>query len=840
MIDTMRTRSKKRLLINALFFILGALLIAFSGVVILIATIQIPDFKAFSDRKVEQSTKIYDKTGTVALYDVHSNFKRTSIPFADMGTNIKNATVAIEDSEFYQHNGIQVKAIFRAIVINLLNGRLSQGGSTITQQIVKNTLLTQKKTLTRKIKEWVLALKIEQVMSKEDILAIYLNENPYGGNIYGVEEASKTFFNKEPADLDMAEAAYLAAIPKAPTYYSPYGKNKDKLEERKNIVLLREKELGFINDSDYSTARAEKITFVPQEPLGIKAPHFVFFVKQYLEEKYGKDMVESGGLKVTTTLDYNLQKFAEDLVLTKAKENEKNWNGSNAALVAEDPKTGQILTMVGSRNYFDKEIDGNFNVATAYRQPGSSFKPFSYVTAFEKGYTPNTVLFDTFTEFNSSCDPYGNPRAGHSTADCYHPQDYDNLFRGPMTIRNALAQSINIPAVQSLYLVGVKNAIKTARDMGIKSLTDPSRYGLTLVIGGGEVSLLDMTTAYSTFANEGIYRPYQAILKVEDADGNILEQYTPNEEQAVPKNPALLISDILSDNAARVPTFGANSPLVIPGRQVAVKTGTTNDNKDAWTMGYTPSIAVGVWVGNNNNKPMKKGGAALAGPIWNGFMSEALKNLPDENFETPEPIDTTTKPILHGLWQGGESFIVDAVSGKLATDSTPPEARVEKVITNVHSILYWVNKDDPLGPPPADPASDPQFNNWETSVQNWWAKNKYKYQTVTSFDKPSSYDDVHTQSNSPQISFLSPSANQSFSKGSRISVSLSIADVYQIKKVDLFVNNEFISSSETYPFTLSFSPNDLSNPETTNKIRVVAHDAAFNEGESSIDFTILD
>jgi penicillin-binding protein 1A len=290
-----------------------------------------------------------------------------------------------------------------------------------------------------------------------------------------------------------------------------------------------------------------------------------------------------------------------------------------------------------------------------------------------------------------------------------------------MSIRNALAQSINIPAIKMLYLVGVKDAIKTARDMGIKSLTDPSRYGLTLVIGGGEVSLLDMTNAYATFANNGIYNPATGILKVEDAKGTVLMDFTERSTQAIPSNVALTISDVLSDNTARTPTFGSNSPLVVPGYDVAAKTGTTNNNKDAWTMGYSPELAVGVWVGNNDNTPMKKGGAALAGPIWNQFMRLSLPKFNNTSFEAPAPIETGDKPVFRGIWQGGRSFIIDTVSGKLATEFTPKETRKEIAITDVHDILYWVDKDNPRGAAPANPEKDSQFINWETAVRKWWS-----------------------------------------------------------------------------------------------------------------------
>jgi membrane peptidoglycan carboxypeptidase len=367
-------------------FLFGGILVVGLGIVVVfLSTLKIPDFHSFEDRKIVNSTQIYDRTGQILLYDIHQDVRRSDIVFDQMGTNIKNATVAIEDSEFYNHKGVRVTSTIRAVVSNLFHIGIGGGGSTITQQLVKNTLLTQKKSYIRKIKEWVLAIKIDRSMPKEKILEAYLNENPYGGNIYGIEEAAKTYFNKNAIDLTLAEAAYLAAIPQSPTTLSPYGKNKNKLETRKNLVLQRMLDLKFITKEQYDSAKNKTVAFVPQAIAGIRAPHFVFFIKDYLEQKYGVDVVEKGGLKVTTTLDADLQAKAEQIVKEGALKNEKDWNGKNAGLVSIDPKTGQILVMVGSRDYFDKEIDGNYNVATALRQPGSSFKPFIYATAFNKG-----------------------------------------------------------------------------------------------------------------------------------------------------------------------------------------------------------------------------------------------------------------------------------------------------------------------------------------------------------------------------------------------------------------------------------------------------------------------
>lgn len=818
---------------NVVLILIGVGLLFIGLGVVWISTLKLPDFKSFTERKIQSSSKIYDRTGTIVLYDVHENIKRTVIPYEDMGTNILNATVAIEDSEFYNHKGIRIKSIIRATVWAKLTGRKIQGGSTITQQLIKNTLLTPERSLTRKIKEWILAVKIEKIMNKEDILALYLNEAPYGGNIYGIEEASKAFFGKNPKNLTLAESAYLAAIPNGPTYYSPYRKNKDKLDERKNLVLKRMYDLNFIGEEEYYKAKEEKVTFLPEQPMNIAAPHFVFFVKEHLVEKYGESTLEEGGLKVITTIDYNLQKKAEQIAKERALQNEKDWNGKNTAVVVLDVKTGQILAMVGSRDYFDTSVDGNFNVATAARQPGSSFKPIVYALAFEKGYTEKTTLFDVRTEFNSSCDPSGTS----TDPSCYNPSNYDNSFRGPMTLRDALAQSINIVAVKLLYLVGVSDSIKLSHDLGISTLkNDPNQYGLTLVIGGGETTLLDMTSVYSVFANNGVKNPYQGILKVEDSVGNILEEYKENPTQVLNPETTRTLSSILSDNTARTPTFGANSVLNIPGREVAVKTGTTNNNKDAWTIGYTPSIAVGVWVGNNDNKEMKKGGAALAGPIWNGVMSEALKDTPVEYFEKPREIDRSIPPILRGFWQGGQTFVIDTISNALATEFTPNEYKKETSITNVHTILYWIDKNNPLAEKTPGPSSDSQYRNWEYGVERWWQANSYRYPVVTEYQIPREYDQIHTEDSKPVIEIIG--LQNRYNPNENINFSINYQSKSPIKKMDVFINNTYLTSLKSSPFSTNFRPDEVSGLTNTNTLRIIAVDEMGNIGEKTTSFSV--
>jgi membrane peptidoglycan carboxypeptidase len=409
-----------------------------------------------------------------------------------------------------------------------------------------------------------------------------------------------------------------------------------------------------------------------------------------------------------------------------------------------------------------------------------------------------------------------------------------------MTLRNGLAQSINIIAVKLLYLVGVPDAIKMAQNLGISTLVnDPNRYGLSLVIGGGETTLLDMTSAYGVFANNGIKNPTTGILSVEDGSGNILEKYQSSPQQIIKPNTTHILSSILSDDVARTPTFGANSVLHIPGREVAVKTGTTNDNKDAWTLGYTPSLAVGVWVGNNDNKPMKKGGAALAGPIWNAVMTEALKNLPVETFDKPDPIDPTIPPILRGFWQGGDTFTIDSISGKLATEFTPEETKKEIGITNVHSILYWLNKDNPLEQTSGQ-TNDSQFNSWDYGVQKWWNANKYNYPIITEADKPTTYDNIHTQEAKPVFQITGIDSNKTYGKNEKITISINPTNINPIKKVDVFVNNTYITSLKSSPFTASFVPSDIGDISNTNTIHIIGVDTLGNIGETIIPLKIRD
>ena len=815
---------------NTILFVFALGVFCLGIGVIWAATLNIPNLQSISERKVLQSTKIYDRTGKIVLYDVNKDVKRTIVPLSEISPFISKALIAIEDTEFYTHKGVRPLAILRAFFANIFSLGISQGGSTITQQVVKNTLLTGDKTPTRKLKEVILALKLEQKFTKDEILALYLNESPWGGSMYGVEEASQTFYGKSAKDVDLAEAAYLAALPKAPSYYSPYGKNKTQLDDRKNLVLKRMFDTKVISNEDYEKAKNEQVSFIPRENNSIKAPHFVDFVKQYLEDKYGTGAFDEGGYVVATTLDYNLQAKGEEIVKKYALENETKFKASNAGLVAVDAKTGQILTMIGSRDYFDEKIDGKYNITTAKRQPGSTFKPFAYATAFSKGLRPETVVFDLRTQFSTNCAPSDFS----DNTDCYAPSNFDDKFRGPMTLRSALAESINIPALKVLYLAGIKDTIKTAESMGITTLTEPDRYGLTLVLGGGEVSPLEMTTAYATFADNGIYNPHTPILEIKDSAGKVLEKFEQKSKEVLPKQTTLLISDILNDNNARIPSYGANSVLYFPGHDVAVKTGTTNNYRDVWTIGYTPNVAVGAWAGNNDNTPMEKKVAGLIiSPMWNAFMKEVIATTPNENFEHPEVNNSYDgAPVLRGKWQGGQSYVIDIISGKLSTEFTPQELKKEVVNNDIHDILYWISKDNFLQKP-NNPNNDPQFGRWEYSVNIWASQNGQGY--VSPYNPPTSYDDIHTPDSAPKISINSLN-QKSFSKTEKILITTTVNAKFPIIKSSVFINNVLVGNLTNNSF--GFVPQNIDSISDSNELKVVIYDSVQNSATASFQFNI--
>ncbi|MEK7464356.1 MAG: transglycosylase domain-containing protein [Patescibacteria group bacterium] len=739
---------------------------------------QLPSPDQFGDRKINQSTKLYDRTGAILLYEIHGEEKRTIIPFDQIPGVLKEATLAAEDINFYKSRGFDIKGIARAFLTNLKEGRFAQGGSTITQQLAKNMFLSSERTIIRKVKELILAIELESKYNKDEIFSLYLNQIPYGSNAYGVEAASQTYFNKSSKELTLSESAVLASLPRAPSFYSPWGSHLKDLLSRKDYVLDRMAEVGFITKEDANAGKGEKIEFAPPSIGKILAPHFSLAVKDYLARQFGEDEVENGGLRVITTLDWEMQQIAERVVLEGAIKNEELYSGKNAALVAEDPKTGQILAMVGSRDYFDVENEGNFNVATqGLRQPGSALKPFAYLAAFEKGYSPKSVVFDVPTEFTSNdinC-PVIVDFSAEKNKDCFHPQNFDGVFRGPVSLENGLAQSINIPSVKTLYLAGSDNVLDKIHQFGIKTLNERGRYGLSLILGGGEVKLIDLVSAYSTLSQEGVRHDQSLILKVESSDGKLVEEYSDKTNRASEANYVRLINQILSDIELRSGLLQSSLPLTIfSGKDVALKTGTTNDYRDAWAMGYTPSFVVGVWAGNNDNKAMERRGSSIlaAVPIWSAFLKETLLKYPSETFQAPDPISPIQKPMLNG-----EYVYNQIINGQN--------------YSQIHSILYYVDKKDPLGPLPEEPSADPQFNNWEAPVMKWASEN---IQNFHSQSQIGGFINTRAPEGSPNVSVVNfyPS-NGSFVNNPFL-IKAEVRSGSSLQKIDVYFNKSFVAS----------------------------------------------
>jgi 1A family penicillin-binding protein len=599
--------------------IIGLLLMVFISLGIFVYYAKdLPRPEKFTEKDFSEPTKIYDRTGEVVLYTIYGEEKRDIISLDKMPKYLLEAVIATEDSNFYSHFGIDFKGIIRAFFENIKKGSKAQGGSTISQQLIRSSLLSGEKTIGRKIREIILTVELERRYPKEKILEFYLNQIPLGNNTYGVESASQAYFNKSVSEINIQESAILASLIRSPSRLSPYGPNKEDLMIRKDYVLDRMVIEKYISIEDAETTKKEDINFSLTSKL-FKAPHFTLEVINYLNENYGENYLKTRGLKVYTTLDWRLQSEAEKIIKESYQTN-RLYNAHNASLVSLNPKNGDILTMVGSVDYFKDSYPENCipgkncmfepypNVSMRERQPGSAFKPFVYATAFKKGYNDQTIIVDEPINIGG-----------------YSPKNYDGLFRGPITIREALAQSLNVPAVKTLaYLTNIEDSLKTAKDLGIDTLNrSPSFYGLPLVLGGGEVKLLEITSAYGVFASEGYAISPNFILKITDSQGRIIEQKEKTPRRVLNSSITKIITDILSDNNARGPMMGYNSPLNIPG--VSVKTGTTQNFKDAWTIGYNKSIVSGVWIGNNDNTPMRLGESlTVAAPVWRRFMDYAL------------------------------------------------------------------------------------------------------------------------------------------------------------------------------------------------------------------------
>jgi 1A family penicillin-binding protein len=768
------------------------------------------------------STKILDRNGK-SLYDIFEDERRTPIKIDEVPLYLKQATVAIEDKNFYTHSGFDLLGTIRGLS-RLFTRGYAQGGSTLTQQLVKNVLLTSERSVLRKLKEFVLAVQIERKYSKDEILQMYLNEAPYGGNARGVETASEIYFGKSAKDLNLLESAIIAGFPQLPSRYSPYSQTPKAYIERTQNVLRRMREDGFItkDQEEASLAELPEVKFQVKGS-SFKAPHFVQYVQKILEERYGEKVVEQGGLKVTTTLDLDLQEKAQEIVAEEIAKVESQ-RITNGGVVVVDPQTGEILSMVGSKRFDDPDYDGQVNVTVALRQPGSSFKPFTYVTAFKEGYTPSYMVMDVPTTFPG----------GEGQPD-YNPVNYDGKYRGPIQLRYALGNSINVPAVKMIALVGIKDVLETSYNLGINSLPPTnetlSRVGLSLTLGGGEVKLLEMTSAYAAFFNGGYRVDPVSILKVEDSDGKVLEEVkTKKGKQVLSSEQAFLISNILSDNEARREVFGPNSLLNIPGRQVAVKTGTTNDKRDNWTIGGTPQRSVGVWVGNNDNSPMLNvaSGVSGASPIWRKVLIESLSGLESLAFEAPDGIVTAE---------------VDNFSGKLSHDGFLSRSEFFDKSSlpgtdDIHVKLKVCKSDGKLATPAdiaggsfdekeyflikeEDPTAGAGPNKWQEAILNW-----INGQGDDRYHPPTDYCG---STNPVNIDFDTP-ANESQINSNTFNVKVRPQSTSKIVRVELYINDSNVRNFDSPPY--EYSTNSLS--DGVYKIKAVARDENNNQGERTI------
>lgn len=818
------TRHRKRFSWKAFWYWGSRIAIGFGIFIVLLFAWYAKDLPTpgkIKHRESAAATQIFDRNGR-QLYAFHGDVKRIPVKEEELPKVMQEATITAEDRNFYHHIGIDIKGMARAAYNVIFKHQSLQSGSTITQQYVKNALLDPKQTFTRKIKEIILSIEIEVMYSKDQIMTMYLNEIPYGNNSYGVEAAANTFFDKHAKDLTLAEAATIAALPKAPTFYSPYGTHPDRRLARVNYILDSMADLKYITRDEANQAKTEAKNLKFAEPKEyIVAPHFVMYVKEQLVAKYGETMVNEGGLKVTTTLDWDKQEKAQNAIQEGAAGRFDNINASNAAMVAIDPKKGELLAMVGSVDFFNKDIDGQVNVADSQRQPGSSFKPVVYATLFkDSNYNPGKILWDVPTDFNG-----------------YKPRNYDSTTHGPISIRQALSGSLNIPAVKALYLAGLNNSLKTAHDMGITTLNDPGRYGLALVLGGGEVKLTDLTTAYGVFANSGNLSPTTSILKVEDGKGKVLEEHKDESKQVLDPQIAYQISNILSDHDARAYVFG-NSALDFYDRQVAVKTGTTSEYRDAWTIGYTPQLVAGVWVGNNDNTPMAAGaaGAMAAAPIWHKFMASALADAPQEPFIRPAGIqDITVDKLSNKLptdhspdkitdifasWQTpkGKDDIhvtlqIDKATGKLATATCPSAYTKSQTFTNLHSEV-------------------PDNPNWENPVKEVAAQfgidtNYPPAQTACTQTSPE-----NDGNSKVSVTITSPSNEENVS--SSFNIAANVSSKNGLKKVEFYVDDSLIETDKESPYAAKTKKLE----DGTHKVTVTATDRSGNTSTQSINVTI--
>jgi len=850
---------KLYILTYAATFILISMVVGTFAVLVIFAAVsrQLPNPNQLLERSYELSTKINDRNDK-PIFEVYGEKNRTLIKLDEISPHVAHATLAVEDSNFYAHKGFSIRGMARA-ARNTLTGRGLQGGSTLTQQVIKNTLLSQERTVSRKIKELILSLQLENRYAKDEILQMYLNESPYGGQNYGVYTAAKTYFNKEPSELTLPEAAYLAGLPQRPSYYSQFGTNPEAGIERMVTVLYLMYTKGwqgpdgnqyYISKEEYEISKEVELEF-ESSSIPFKAPHFVFHVKQKLVELFGEEFVEQGGLRVKTTLDLDFQEEVQEIVYQEI-EDSVGYNVNNGGLIAIEPSSGQIIAMVGSKGYFlDSEpedcvsgttgegsclFEAELNVTLAKRQPGSAIKPLTYATMLKEGYTASFKFLDVPTKF-----------PGAKPEEPYVPENYDGLFRGPMSLRKGLGNSINITAVKALKIVGIDNMIDLAEELGISTFTERERYGLALTLGGGETKLMELTGAFTAFANKGVFNEPTPIIEVTDANGNVLYSWRENSgKKVLSEDVAFLISDILSDDGARSAVFGFGSLLKIPNHQVAVKTGTTDDKRDNYAIGFTPEIAIGVWVGNNNNdamNPYVASGITGATPIWNRAMKYYLQeNYPDgtQDFEAPENV---------------EKYTIDEFTGMLPYDDK--ETRTEWFVkgTEPSSVSDWYKRieickvDGRIANDEckdADRTSKKTFIDiqaelpeWQMYVDKWISENytgedKYfppKIRTCLDFDDDGDVED----SDDICASIVNYNDGDTVPLDFRLSVEVSSGR--DVEEVRVYKDGEKITSDKSEPYGYNF---ELSASEIgEHQFKIVAKDEKGNKDEDDIKLNVV-
>ncbi len=820
---------KQKLIAKLLFFLTGAIIIGFifSFAVFAWYAKDLPSPSKLS-QQTGYSTVFLDREGKV-LYDMYKDKNRVPVTFEEIPKTLKEATIAIEDKNFYKHKGISETGMIRA-VFNMFLGRGLQSGSTITQQLIKNVLLTNRQTLTRKIQEMILAFEVERRYKKDEILLMYLNESPYGGSYWGVGTAAKAYFGKSVKDLSLVESAILAGLPQSPSLYSPFIGKNDAWKGRIKSVLRRMREDGYITHEQESSAlKKVEITKFAAPKILIEAPHFIFYVKDNIENEYGSKIIDQG-VKIKTTLSLDVQQTAEKIVKEEIGKL-KDYNATNAAVVILDSKTGEILAMLGSYDFNDEKF-GKFNAALGLRQPGSAMKPFTYGLAFEKGYTPSTVLMDVKTTF---------PDQGGKE---YIPENYDGKFRGPVQLRFALGNSINLPAVKLLSIIGLRDFLSKLNDLGLSTFApndqNLNRFGLSLTLGGGETTLLDLTSAYSVLAIGGLKHNISSITDISDFKGkNIFKKVRTQEKKVFSPEVSFLISHILSDNNARLDEFGPNSYLNIPGKTVSVKTGTTDDKRDNWAVGYTKSITVGVWVGNNDNSKMNPkiaSGATGASPIWYRIMREVLKKYDDGIMDKPDKVKAVTvDSFLGGLPKDGYPTRAEYfIDGNEPKDTSPYYKKLKisksngKLANEVEIKSGNYEEKDFIVITESDPISTDGKNRWQEAINAWAAgqsDNKFKPPTETS----------DASADSIVVSIKNPMGQTTITSGN-VNIKAKIISLDKLKNVKIKLNGvvkfDWNEDKKDIDETIQISEDGV------YELQVIGTNEKDKQGESTIKFGV--